>query len=129
MQGALVHEFQVGAGKTLGVTLGTGLDPGIQTRFRPFAVVVLGNARYRGIVGPAYLPHDVVAGFAFILEVAALAGRGSLPALGVGVLQRYVPVPFVAHDGHGLAVLAHGVRFPVVVVHAAVAGGAGLRLA
>ena len=99
MQGAVVHEFQVGAGKTLGVALGAGLDPGVQARFGPFAVDVLGYAGYEGIVGPANLPHDVVAVFAFIFEVAACAGRGGLAALGVCVLERDFPVPFVAHHG------------------------------
>src|SRR6185437_12468211 len=98
-------------------------------RFGPFAVDVLGYARYRRIVGPAYLARDVVAVFAFIFEVAARAGRGSLATLGVRILERYVPVPFVAHHGDDLAMLAHGVSFPVVVVHAAVAGGTRFGLA
>ena len=93
VQRALVHEFQVGAGKTLGVALRAGLDPGVQVRFRPFAGDVLGDPGYRRIVGPANLPHDVVAVFAFILKVAARTGGGRLPSLAVGVLERYVPVP------------------------------------
>src|SRR6185437_7338656 len=129
VQGAFVHEFQVGAGKALGVARGAGLDPGVKPRFGPFAVDVLGYARYRRIVGPAYLARDVVAVFAFIFEVAARAGRGSLATLGVRILERYVPVPFVAHHGDDLAMLAHGVSFPVVVVHAAVAGGTRFGLA
>ena len=82
VQGAFVHEFQVGAGKTLGVALGAGLDPGVQARFGPFAVDVLGDAGYGRVVGPANLAHDVVAVFAFIFKVAARAGRGGLAALG-----------------------------------------------
>src|SRR6185312_6873705 len=65
---------------------------------------------------------------AFILEVAAGTDGRCLPALGVGVLQGCVPVPLVAHDRYGLAVLAHGVGFPVVVVYSAVAGGAGFGM-
>ena len=129
VQGAFVHEFEVGAGKTFGVALGAGLDPGVKPRFGPFAVDVLGYAGNGGVVGPAYLPHDVVAVFAFIFEVAARAGRGGLATFGVGVLERGFPVPFVAHHGDDLAVLAHGVGFPVVVVYPAVAGGARFGLA
>ena len=129
MQGAFVHEFEVGADITFGVALGAGLDPGVETLFGPFAGDVLGNAGDGGVVGPAYLSHDVVGVFAFILEVAAGTGGGGLPAFGVGVLQGDFPVPFVAHDGHDLAVLAHGVGFPVVVVYAAVAGGARFGMA
>ena len=129
VQGAFVHEFKVGAGKTLGVAGGAGLDPGVKARFGPFAVDVLGDAGYGRVVGPAYLANDVVAVFAFIFKVAAGTGRGGLSAFGVGVLQRRIPVPLVAHHGDDLAVLAHGVGFPVVVVYPAVAGGARFRLA
>ena len=70
-----------------------------------------------------------MAELAFVFHVTARAGRSSLPAFAVSVGKLDIPVPFAAHHRHDLAVLGHGVGFPVVVVNPAVTGGAGFRLA
>src|SRR5690606_11243022 len=67
--------------------------------------------------------------FPFIFHVTASTGGSVLATFGVGIFETHVPVPFVSQHRNHLAMFGHGVGFPVVVVHAAVAGGTGFRFA
>src|SRR3546814_3261450 len=77
------------------MALRAGTLPGLLARLEPWIVQVVGNALERK-ESPAHFTHHVMGEFAFVLEVASLAGGRGLAAFFVGVRQARIPVPFAA---------------------------------
>src|SRR3546814_14763887 len=77
---------------------------------------------------PAHFAHHIVGEFAFVFEVASLAGGRGLAAFFVGVRQARVPVPFVAERLIHGAMLGQHIVFVLVMVDTVVAGNSEERL-
>src|SRR3546814_4780540 len=92
------------------MALRAGTLPGLLARLEPWIVQVVGNALERK-ESPAHFTHHVMGEFAFVLEVASLAGGRGLAAFFVGVRQARIPVPFAAERLIHGAVLGQHVVF------------------
>src|SRR6185295_14943807 len=84
---AVIHKLHVCACEGLGMARGASLDPRLVPLHTPVVKYSLANPWHEGIIRPANLTHRVVAEFALVLHMTALAGRELLPALNNCILE------------------------------------------